>query len=92
MISEKDIEDLLEKWHQAKQSISELETKCDKYKKLAEKILTTSGTSSISSSGYKLSKKNMSRETLAKKDVPNEVWNKYSRKVQYSAYYLTELK
>jgi hypothetical protein len=90
MINEKDIEDLLEKWHKTKKDISDLEAKCDKYKKLAEKILTTTGANSVSSSTYKLTRKNMSRETLAKKDVPTDVWNKYSRKVEYSAYYITE--
>ena len=30
----KDIDTLLEKWHETKQEISELEAKCEKYKKL----------------------------------------------------------
>lgn len=92
MASNKDIDDLLDKWYEAKQTIAELEKKQDKYKKLAEKLMSSSGSNSLSSSSYKLSRKNMIRLSLSKKDVPDDIWNRYAKQISYSAYYIKKQK
>ena len=87
-----DISTLLQKWSETKAEIIDLEKKIDKYKRLANKIMDKNGDNTINSLEYKLLRKEMSRTTISKKDVPKETWNKYSRTSTYTAYYLTEKK
>lgn len=91
-ISDKDVDDLLDKWSESKQEIAELEKKCDRYKRLADKIMNSKGVLKLSSAYYNLTKRTLSRTTLAKKDVPKDVWIRYARETSYPAYYLTEKK
>ena len=82
------INELLAKWQEAKTQMAELEKKCDKYKKVADKIMKEKGTSLLEGSSHTLTRKQMTRGTMSKTDVPIEVWNKYSRSVSYPAYFL----
>lgn len=89
-LNETDINNLLEKWFNTKQEISTLETKCEKYKHYAEQILNSKNSDTLSSSYYKLKRQKINRNTISRKDVPKEIWNTYSKKSSYSAYYLNE--
>jgi hypothetical protein len=91
-ITNDDITSLLEKWHTAKSDISDLEAQCEKYKRLATKIMRERGQDSISSKNLTLKRKNISRSSLAKKDVPADVWRKFSNSTSYQAFYLTQKK
>lgn len=92
MATNEDIENLLISWHNAKEEMAELNKKCDRYKKLAEKIMASKDVTSLSSSSFKVSQRNSSITTMAKKDVPSEVWNKYSKKTEFKAYYLSKVR
>ena len=83
-----DIEELLEKWHKAKQEIALLEKKCEKYKRYSEKILNHLDVNNISTHDFTLKRVDITKATLSKKDVPKEIWNKYSNEVTYPVYYL----
>ena len=87
-----DIDELFENWFEIKQQITLLEKKCDKYKKYSEKLLNKLDKNSISSSDYNLKRVNMTRKTLSKKDVPLDIWNKYSKETHVTSYYLHPLK
>ena len=89
-ITDSDINNLLEKWFNAKQEITILEAKCDKYKKYAEQILNSKNTNILSTSYYQLKKQKISRNTISKKDLPKDIWNTYSTKNSYDAYFLTQ--
>jgi hypothetical protein len=91
-ITNDDITNLLEKWHTAKTDIAELEAQCEKYKRLATKIMRERGQDSLSSKNLTLKRKDLSRSSLAKKDVPPDVWRKFSNSVSYQAFYLTHKK
>ncbi len=83
-----EIDELLKHWQTTKEEMTILEKKCDKYKKLAEKMMIEQGTNILSSRDYTLTRRTLARDMLAKNDVPSEVWEKYSRKVSYPAFYL----
>ena len=83
------INELLKEWHDAKLQIALLEKKCDKYKRYSEKILNNLNKESITCSDFTLKRVNMSRNTLSKKNVPPEIWNKYSTTSSYSSYYIS---
>ena len=81
---EKDIDMLLENWYIAKQELSVLEKKIEKYKKYAEMIMDGEDENCLSNSRYTLSRREMNRTILAKDNVPKDIWNKYSKNITYS--------
>jgi len=87
-----DIDGLLSNWFEAKQRIAELEKKCDKYKSIADKIMNMKGEDSLKSKTFKLTKTDIERETIAKKDVPKDIWKTYSKTSSFSTYRLTQNK
>ena len=89
-LNNKEIETLLDKWFSTKQEISKLESKCEKYKKCAEIILNNKNTNHISTDFHKLTRKEISRSSISKKDVPKDIWNKYSKTQSFPVYYLSE--
>jgi len=87
-----DIDALLSNWFEAKQKIAELEKKCDKYKSIADKIMNMKGEDSLKSKTFKLTKTDIERETIAKKDVPKDIWKTYCKTSSFSTYRLTQNK
>ena len=83
---DKDIDILLERWYDTKEKLSELENKLEKYKKYAEKIMNENDLQTLSNSKYTLARRNMSRNILSKDDVPFDVWNRYSRNINYNMF------
>lgn len=86
-----DIDDLLSNWYKTKQEITLLEQKCEKYKKVAEKIMSQKEKDVLNSDSYSLKKIDIVRSTISKNDVPSDIWDKYSKKTSYSSYYLNTL-
>ena len=89
-ITKSDIDELLKKWYDTKQEISLLEAKCEKFKKYADKIMKDSNTHVLSNSMFTLQKKEMSRSSISKKNMPSELWNKYSTTSTFNTYNLTK--
>lgn len=89
-MSSQDIDTLLTKWFETKEEISALEKKLEKYKKAALKIMETNNTDKLSNNSFLLKKRDITKATLSKDGVPKDVWEKYSKKSTYSAFYLTE--
>jgi len=89
-ITADDLARLLENWAQAKAEIAASEKKIMRYKRLAQKAMDARGQDQISSSEWTLNRRSQSRSTLVKKDVPQEVWDMYSRATSFSAYYLSQ--
>ena len=80
----------LEQWNEAKMKISDLERKCEKYKRAADKVMNAKGTNSIKYGDITVKRKDIARSTLSKKDVPRDIWDRYCKATSYTAYYLTE--
>ena len=91
-LDEKDIEDLLNTWMDTKQKIAELEKKCEKYKKVADKLLSDFKSNKLTSSSYILQKRLIQRRTLSKDNVPEDIWFKYSREIEYPSYIINRIK
>lgn len=85
-----DIENLLNKWYEAKQEISILEKKIEKCKEVAESIMNKTNTDVLSSSKYSLSKREMNKTTIGKKDLPEDIWNRYSKETFYNAFFISK--
>ena len=85
-----DVEQLLENWAEAKSEMAILEKKIEKYKLLANKIMNSNATDQISSSYFKLNRREQSRNTITKQDLPVDIWDRYSRMLSYPVYYLSK--
>ena len=85
-----DIENLLNKWYSAKQELSQLEKKIEKYKVLAENLMNKENTDEISSDNYILKRKELNRTTIGKKDLPEDIWDRYSKELFYNAFYISK--
>lgn len=87
---EDDIENLLSKWYNAKQELFQLEKKIEKYKVLAENLMNKENIDIIKSEKYILQRKEMNRTTIGKKDLPEDIWNRYSKELFYNAFYISK--
>jgi hypothetical protein len=87
-----DIQNILQKWAETKNEIADLEKQIEKYKRVVNRFMDQKGNNTITSSQYILRRKEMSRATISKKNVPTEIWNKYSKPSTYKAYYLSKKK
>ena len=85
-----DIKNLIQKWADAKTEIAELEKKINKYKRLVDRFMDEKGSNTVTSSDYTLRRKEMSRATISKKNVPKKIWDEYSKSSTYKAYYLSK--
>lgn len=91
-ISDDKISVLLEKWDEAKKEIARLEKQCERYKLLADKILDSKDTNTLTDKYFILRRREVTRGTVSKKDLPADIWNRYSRETTYTTYYLTPRK
>lgn len=83
-----DINTLLQRWNDTKEKIKEYEMKCEKYKKIAEKLMEKSGATHLTGDVYKVERRDISKSSIAKKNVPSDIWEKYATTASYSAFYL----
>ena len=58
---------------------------------MADNIMDHKNTDSLSSDKYVLSKKDMNKTSISKKDLPIEIWEKYSKESFYSAFYISKI-
>ena len=86
------IDDLLRLWQTNKAQIQELEKKNDLYRSYAEKLMNKNGTDDIEGSTYRVTRSNVVRESVNKKDLPSDVWNRYCKKSSFFSYYIKEKK
>lgn len=87
-----DISVLLRQWNKNKIEMCRLEEECDRYKKAAEKLLNRQGGSILSSDEFQLTRRQISRDTISKCNVPADIWKKYARRSTYPAWFLTAKK
>ena len=82
------IEETIEKYIEVKERISDLEKKQQKYKELIEEYLLSKGASSldqrVKDDLYNIKKTMCTKETISKKDLPVDIWEKYCSTSRYS--------
>ena len=85
-----DIENLLNKWYSSKQELSQLEKKIEKYKNIAENLMNKENSDVIISNNFILKRKELNRTTIGKKDLPQDIWDRYSKELSYNAFYISK--
>jgi len=87
-----DVETFLNKWYELKETIANLEKTMENYKNMAEKIMVKKKTTVLVNTNFILTKRELSRGFVSKKDLPESVWNQYSKKSNYNAYFINRIK
>jgi hypothetical protein len=85
-----DIDTILEKWEKNKEHIKKAESNIEKYKKIISKYMENNDTNTISGNKYSITKRKMTKRILTKNDIDEDTWYKYSRSVNYPAFYIKE--
>lgn len=84
----KDDRELFTKFIQIKQKLDELEERHDRYRKSIEEYMLKEGLTSIEHTvdgkTYNIKKSLMSRESISKKELPEDIWNKYCKSSSYT--------
>lgn len=89
-ISDDDLDTVLRKWSKDKARLAELETRIEKYKKIVGKVLDKRETDTLEGTDYTLKRRQQTRTSISKVDVPPDVWSRYAKKVSYQAFFLSE--
>lgn len=91
-MSEEDISKFIE----TKLKMDELQKRHDKYRKLVEEHMLQQGLTSIeklvNGQNYKIKKSLLSRESISKKELPQDIWDKYCKSSSYTTLRITKLK
>jgi hypothetical protein len=85
-----EIEELLNNWNKIKENISMLEKKMEQCKHTAEKLMDNNNTDKLDSKLYTLERRELNRTSISKKDLPEEIWNRFSKESFYNVFYLTQ--
>ncbi len=78
-----ELNELLEKWNQAKDDLAKAEIKCDKYRTYVEKLMDSNSTDSLRGSVFSALRYEVTRESITKKDLPPEIWSRYAKSYTY---------
>ena len=90
-ISDDKLEDLMREWSKVKRQLYEIEEREKSIKSLVADIMNEKDTESIYTDNYKVTKKIQQRSTVSQKDLPEEIWKKYSKVSTFPVYYLKRL-
>lgn len=84
------IKEAVEEWHKAKEKVAFYEKQSEKLKQQVIEYMKNKEVETLVTTNYIVSKKSMSRDSLSKKDVPDDIWKKYAKNISYDAYYIKE--
>lgn len=84
------IKEAVEEWYKSKEKVAFYEKQVDKLKQKVIEYMKEKEVETIVTTNYIVSKRVLSRDSLTKKDVPEDVWKKYARNLSYDAYYIKE--
>jgi uncharacterized protein Yka (UPF0111/DUF47 family) len=84
------------KFIELKIKLDELQDRYDRYRKLVEEHMIKENITSIEhvvdNQKYKIKKSLLSRESISKKDLPSDIWEKYCKSSSYSTLRVTKTK
>ncbi len=79
---------ILKDWNYAKKRLDEIEEEISKYKKLIAKEMNAREVNKLSEAGYSVSRRRITKSYLTKDSVPSDIWNRYSTKCSFDAFFL----
>jgi len=92
MSKDRELENLFNKWNEIKQEIKNLEKKEEKIKRIFQDIMLDRNVNVLQTSEWKVTKRSQNIPRLLKKDVPTDIWKRYSTVSSFDALYLSKNK
>ena len=86
------LDSILEEWDKCRKEITSLEKKADLIKSQIEKKMKDQDVKMLSGNKYFVVKSDVSRKQVVKESIPEELWNKYSKTINYSTYSIKTMK
>ena len=80
--------DTLYKWYKAKKELAKLKKKVEKYKVQVMRKMNQQGTDKLTEGNYTVTRGRVTRQTVSKDSLPRSIWEEYSTRCSYDAYYL----
>lgn len=90
-VSPEKLEELFKEWKSIKKQMSELETRETEIKDLIKDLMREVRSDRLKGLKYVVEQKSQSRTTMSKKDVPEDIWEKYSKTSTCKVLYLKRL-
>lgn len=91
-MSDDEIQSILKEWSDAKETISQLEKACKKYKAFVERLMNRADSNEIKTTEFTVKRRNMTRPFMTKDSVPAEIWKEYAQNISYPCYYISKNK
>lgn len=91
-MSESDIERDIERYLSLKEELSSLEKKVDKYKQRVEEYMEKNKKDKLMYDKYIVTRNLTKRSTISKKNVPSDIFNRYSTETSYYVYNFKKIK
>mmetsp|Transcript_9373 Transcript_9373/g.13878 ORF Transcript_9373/g.13878 Transcript_9373/m.13878 type:complete len:132 (-) Transcript_9373:64-459(-) len=85
------LDEVLDKWNWAKGEEAAMKKKIEECKTQVEAFLAKENVTELTTSKYKVNKRMQSRESVSKKDVPENIWNEYAKKSEFAVLAFTAL-
>ncbi len=77
-------QETIEKFLEIKKQLSELEKRHEKYRKWIESYMEKEQVMEIEHNHVTIKLSKQQRESVAKKDLPPEIWSKYAKRTTYN--------
>lgn len=84
------IKEAVEEWYKTKEKVTFYEKQIEKLKQEVINYMKDKQVETLVTTNYMVSKKSMQRDSLSKKDIPEDIWKKYAKNISYDAYYIKE--
>lgn len=85
-----DIKEKVSEWFKMKEQAAFFDKRANKLRNEIIEYMNEINIDSIMTSDYVVKKKEMSRESVTKKDLPQDVWDKYCKKLNYETLTIKE--
>lgn len=86
-----EIDELITNYYETKLQLRELEAKEQRYKRLIHRLLDITQASQIKGRALEVSRRTQKRRHISKRDVPNDIWEQYSREMNVSMLFVKAL-
>jgi hypothetical protein len=91
MADDERLDKLLHEWYKIKAQVSLLEKREADIKELVTDLMNQQGRRMIQTQNFVVSKRTQKRSGISQRDVPEEIWNRYSKKIEYGVFSLKRL-
>ena len=86
------IDDLLEKWNAVNEDIRKAQRKVEKYKQAMNENMNQKNLDKIEGKEYAIHRRRITKLTVTKANLPKELWDRYSTRCTFDAYYLKKIR